>query len=165
MKQKFGDRVLPRLQQQLTFRPLIRRASVCLPIKWGERLSLILRLRTPGISQLPERLRNRVASWTPIQLPVPSPGFLGSYQSGPSSPHLRARDRYGVVLKLVFPALTQTAFVKALAGWGMNGGDFLALASETCLSNLGGETAPPSGCLGSKPVPGGGSSLTWLQGP
>lgn len=69
--------------------------------------------------------------------------------------------------KLVFPALTQAAFVKALAGWGMNGGDFFALASETCLSNLGGETAPPSGSLGSMPIfPGvGGSSGTWLLGP
>ena len=27
-----------------------------------------------------------------------------------------------------------------------------ALASETCLSNLGGETAPPSGSMGSKLV-------------
>lgn len=34
----------------------------------------------------------------------------------------------------------------------MNGGDFFALASETCLNNLGGETAPPSGFLGSVPI-------------
>lgn len=31
-------------------------------------------------------------------------------------------------------------------------GDFFALASATHLNHLGGETAPPSGCLGSKPI-------------
>lgn len=35
---------------------------------------------------------------------------------------------------------------------GHEWGDFFALASATRLNNLGGETAPPSGCLGSKPI-------------
>lgn len=67
--------------------------------------------------------------------------------------------------KLVFPALTQAAFVKALAGWGMNGGDFFALASETSLSNLGGETAPPSGFVGSKLISGVGPHIPGVRAP
>jgi hypothetical protein len=35
---------------------------------------------------------------------------------------------------------------------GHEWGDFFALASATRLTNLGGETAPPSGSLGSKPI-------------
>lgn len=94
------------------------------------------------------------------------PGFLGPCQSGPSVPLPTCQRRYGVLSQLVFPALTQAAFVKALAGWGMNGGDFFALASETCLSNLGGDTAPPSGCLGSLPVfPGVGLRIPGFKAP
>lgn len=48
----------------------------------------------------------------------------------------------------------------------MNGGDFFALASETCLNNLGGETAPPSGCFSSMPIfPGVGPHVSGVRAP
>lgn len=103
---------------------------------------------------------------TSMQLPIPSPSVSSSLPVWTLCSPPTCQGRYVILSKLVFPALTQEAFVKALAGWGMNGSDFFALAFESCLSNLGGETAPPSGSLGSKPTfPGVGPHIPGFRAP
>lgn len=135
-------------------------------MKWGELSSLVSRFGCLECLSLKSGREMGRPPGTSVQLPLPSPSAswalpIWTLRSPPT-----CQGRYVILSKLVFPALTQAAFVKALAGWGMNGGDFFALAFETCLSNLGGETAPPSGSLGSMPIfPGVGPHIPGFRAP